>query len=186
MCTLLYIINWLFLFKNCHLMYTRRDSISQPWSPDCISVTRHQKRNKQTKAAVSQSSTCKPTWYVHVSCLLRPFFKVIESNIGPVLKWFHYRTFGSQSFVVDHRSWRYPNLHIFSHLQFSSSKSETVSKLCIYTRKATSGIRTRNPEFTVQMRWPSFLHQGCQIFSWCMIPKVEKMYQMNTKCTKWS
>jgi hypothetical protein len=23
-------------------------------------------------------------------------------------------------------------------------------------------------------------------FSWYMIPKPEKMYQMNTKCTKWS
>jgi hypothetical protein len=23
-------------------------------------------------------------------------------------------------------------------------------------------------------------------FSWCRIPKPEKMYQMNTKCTKWS
>jgi hypothetical protein len=26
---------------------------------------------------------------------------------------------------------------------------------------------------------------GLPDFSWCMIPKPEKMYQMNTKCTKW-
>jgi hypothetical protein len=23
-------------------------------------------------------------------------------------------------------------------------------------------------------------------FSWCVVPKLEKMYQLNTKCTKWS
>jgi hypothetical protein len=27
---------------------------------------------------------------------------------------------------------------------------------------------------------------GLPDFSWCMMPKPEKMYQMNTKCTKWS
>jgi hypothetical protein len=27
---------------------------------------------------------------------------------------------------------------------------------------------------------------GLPDFSWCMIPKPEKMYQMNTNCTKWS
>jgi hypothetical protein len=27
---------------------------------------------------------------------------------------------------------------------------------------------------------------GLPDFSWCMIPKPGKMYQMNTKCTKWT
>jgi hypothetical protein len=27
---------------------------------------------------------------------------------------------------------------------------------------------------------------GLPDFSWCMIPKPEKMYQINTKCSKWS
>jgi hypothetical protein len=27
---------------------------------------------------------------------------------------------------------------------------------------------------------------GLPDFSWYMIPKPQKMYQMNTKCTKWS
>jgi hypothetical protein len=27
---------------------------------------------------------------------------------------------------------------------------------------------------------------GLPDFSWCMIPKQEKMYQINTNCTKWS
>jgi hypothetical protein len=36
--------------------------------------------------------------------------------------------------------------------------------------------------------WTCFvLHtSGLPDFSWYMIPKPKKMYQMNTKCTKWS
>jgi hypothetical protein len=29
--------------------------------------------------------------------------------------------------------------------------------------------------------WP-----GLPDFYWCLTPKQEKMYQMNTKCSKWS
>jgi hypothetical protein len=33
----------------------------------------------------------------------------------------------------------------------------------------------------------TYLHVGLGLpdFSWCMTPKPEKMYQMDTKCTKW-
>jgi hypothetical protein len=33
--------------------------------------------------------------------------------------------------------------------------------------------------------WKS-VRAGLPDFSWYMIPKPEKMYQMNKKCTKWS
>jgi hypothetical protein len=32
----------------------------------------------------------------------------------------------------------------------------------------------------------TYTHIGLTDFSWCMIPKQEKMYQMSTICTEWS
>jgi hypothetical protein len=44
----------------------------------------------------------------------------------------------------------------------------------------TVGLMVQMISFSLMM-----IEAGLPDFSWYMIPKPEKMYQMNTKCTKW-
>jgi hypothetical protein len=46
--------------------------------------------------------------------------------------------------------------------------------------------KTGTKIFSLTTLQTSLRNQGCQIFLGTCIPKPEQMYQMNTKCTKWS